>query len=472
MSGRRAVTALSFSFAAFSFSLFGCSAEKAMGGPDMAEPAPIEIAAEPQRGGDPAAGYDDLVNRGYVTCGVPYSLYTRFFGAAPDEQRLPGRTGHNAELPYGQTALVTASGVEVVSANCLTCHAGSIDGQLVVGLGAADGDFTNNVSNMAEVAGYLITDAKEKAEWRRWADRVEAIAPYTQTAVVGVNPGDNLAAVLFAHRDPATLAWSATPLLDLPPPLVVPVDVPPWWRMKKKNAMFYDAAGRGDHTRIMVTTSTLCTDNRDEAASIDAYFNDVRAFIISIQPPAWKWSVDATLAQQGRRVYQMACQRCHGIDDRFPNLVISLDDVGTDAVLALGASQFADRFVDWFSKSFYGETARLEPQRGYMAPPLDGIWATAPYLHNGSVPTMAALLDSTLRPKYWTRTFDSRDYDQATLGWHFTAVDHGQADESDATKKVRIYDTTMLGYGNGGHTYGDSLSPADRAALLEYLKTI
>jgi hypothetical protein len=171
-------------------------------------------------------------------------------------------------------------------------------------------------------------------------------------------------------------------------------------------------------------------------------------------------------------VYEERCASCHGTPSEYPNLIVALDEVGTDPILATGATQFAERFVQWFNGSFYGELAYLAPAPGYYAPPLDGIWATAPFLHNGSVPTLAALLDSTTRPRYWTRTFDSTDYDPDAVGWRFTELDHGQADEPSSSQRKLIYDTTLLGYGNGGHTYGDELPPADRASLIEYLKTL
>src|SRR5579884_3802951 len=78
---------------------------------------PIAIPAEPQRTGDPSAGYTALVNNGYVGCGIPYSLYSMVFGIAAASDRIPGRNGDNATLPYGQTAFTAASGVEVVTAN-------------------------------------------------------------------------------------------------------------------------------------------------------------------------------------------------------------------------------------------------------------------------------------------------------------------------------------------------------------------
>jgi mono/diheme cytochrome c family protein len=344
-----------------------------------------------------------------------------------------------------------------------------------VGLGAADGDFTSSLAQEAMLVGQLISDPTDYAEWEKWNDRVQAISPYTITNTVGQNPADNLAAVLFAHRDPTTLAWSDTPLLALPPTQVVPVHVPPWWRMKKKHAMFYNAAGRGDHARIMMTASTLCTDTVAAAQAIDAYFPDIEAYIESIVPPKYPFPIDQTKASQGQGVFLSTCAPCHGTygaSSTYPNLVFPAAGVGTDPTLAVGTSQFAGRFVNWFNTSWYGQIAHLDPQPGYIAPPLDGIWATAPYLHNGSVPTIGALLDSSTRPQFWTRTFSSTDYDQTNVGWNFTAVDHGQASETDPSVKKTIYDTTEPGASNAGHTFGDVLSDDDRSAVIEYLKTL
>src|SRR5262245_44357590 len=74
----------------------------AIDAPTLAPPrgGPGPIAAEPQRDGDPEAGYRTLVNYGYVTCGIPWSAYSRVFGPAPAAYRLPGREGRNADLPY------------------------------------------------------------------------------------------------------------------------------------------------------------------------------------------------------------------------------------------------------------------------------------------------------------------------------------------------------------------------------------
>ncbi len=434
------------------------------------------LPAEQQREGDPAAGYDALVNNGYVSCGIPVTAYDQVFNDAPEHLRLPGRTGRNETLPYYYTAFTTKSGVEVVSLNCLVCHATTLQGEVVVGLGTSRYDFTNDQSNTAEAVGFLLSDETERMEWRKWADRVKAVAPFIKTTTLGVNPADNLAAALFAHRDQETLAWSEEPLLPLPPEQVIPTDVPPWWHMSKKTAMFFNGGGRGDHARIMMTASTLCTDSIEEAQEIDAYFPDVRAYISSIEPPPFPGSIDAPLAEQGRALFEATCSQCHGTygdAPTYPTLLVATSDVGTDPALSSGTTQFATQFVDWFNGSFYGELARLEPKEGYVAPPLDGIWATAPYFHNGSVPTVEGVLDSTSRPAYWTRTFeDDASQDLVKLGWAFTALPYGKAGAADANEKKRIYDTTELGYGNGGHTYGDAFTAEERAAVIEYLKTL
>ena len=180
-----------------------CNSESASGpdaGPPDAPPeldAPLvepgEVPASEQRAGDPEAGYHALVNYGYVGCGMPLSFYEQFFGPAAPEEQIPGREGLNADKPYLMSAFTTASGVDVIMGNCLGCHAGRINGELVIGLGAADMDFTNNIGSLAELARSFISDPGELVEYEKWNDRMQAVGPYMVTPVIGVNPASFIA---------------------------------------------------------------------------------------------------------------------------------------------------------------------------------------------------------------------------------------------------------------------------------------
>jgi hypothetical protein len=100
------------------------------------------------------------------------------------------------------------------------------------------------------------------------------------------------------------------------------------------------------------------------------------------------------------------------------------------------------------------------PYGPYAARPLFGVWAAAPYLHNGSVPTLYDLLSPPQqRPKAFP--LGPREYDPVKLGFVVDVACFGD----DC-----IVDTALTGSGNGGHTFGTDMSETDRMALIEYLK--
>lgn len=433
------------------------------------------VEASAQRPGDPDAGYRALLNEPYVSCGMPYQAYRR---VAPDPSPVDipaGRFGRNAELPYSLTASVNDEGVEIVANNCLTCHAARIGDELIIGLGDEFGDFTRDPRRFAlRVGGYVRGEAETRA-WRFWADRLEGVAPYIRTRTVGPNPATNLTWALMAHLDPETLAWSDAPLIEPPQADPLPISVPPWWGMRRKTAMFYTTIGRGDHARFMLLASMLCVKDAGEPAAIDAYAPDIRAYIASLEPPAYPYPIDRAAAATGEEIYRRTCERCHGGPEgqgAYPNRVYGLDEVGTDPAYATAATDGSrDRFYDWLVRSPYGDGGGPAPAPGYIAPPLDGVWATAPYLHNGSVPNMDALLQSGLRPAYWRHVVAPRAYDPVALGWRHEALEADHADATAPELRRLTYDTTRHGYGNAGHAYGDHLDAAERAALIEHLKT-
>jgi len=109
--------------------------------------------------------------------------------------------------------------------------------------------------------------------------------------------------------------------------------------------------------------------------------------------------------------------------------------------------------------------ANMLKTNGYMAAPLEGVWLRAPYLHNGSVPTLRDLLEPPdRRPREFYRGYDA--YDPTKLGFKDPDA------ETIRTGTVFRYDTTQHANGNSGHLHGTNLSSSEKTALLEYLKTL
>ena len=96
----------------------------------------------------------------------------------------------------------------------------------------------------------------------------------------------------------------------------------------------------------------------------------------------------------------------------------------------------------------------------YRARPLDGIWATAPYLHNGSVPNLYdLLLPSTRRLRIFY-----------VGSWEFDPL-HVGIETGSPFAGAFTFDTRLPGNANTGHEYGTNLSDSERMALVEFLKT-
>ena len=431
---------------------------------------PVYVPASPQRSGDAAAGYRYLTTGDYIKSGLPYNFFLLGFGKRPDP--LLRRDGLNANIPYSYTAVKAANGVEVVAPNCLQCHAQVFDGKLYIGLGNASIDFSDPRKFGAGASGrveqLLEHDTSNYAAAAPFLTSLKAIGGGIRTEVRGVNSADRLTGLLVAHRDPQTLRWSNQPRMTISGK-VVPTDTPPWWLLKKKHAMFYNGFGRGDFGRFLMASNLLTVSDSSEAREVDGHFSDVLAYIYSIQPPVYPYPIDRALAKRGGVLFVQYCSKCHGNYGEggdYPNLLIPESTIGTDSLLNTNDYQ-SPQIVDWFNGSWFAagdHPARLEPFNGYIAPPLDGIWITAPYLHNGSVPTLEGVLNSKARPQYWSRDFDHPQYDYTAVGWKYK--------EEDGPGGAAVYNTTLPGYGNRGHNFGDRLSDRERKAIIEYLKTL
>ncbi len=432
---------------------------------------PEFINPSKQRPGDAAKGYAYLTTGDYIKSGIPYNLF--LMGAAKDTSNLLNRTGNNKNIPPDFTAVKAPNGELIVAPNCLQCHAQVFDGKLVVGLGNALADYTINRQNTALFAEQFLKNlkgenAKKYDAAKYFLTAIKTVAPDLITTTKGVNLADALAALLVSHRNAQTLEWSEKSSFTLPTEMI-PTDVPAWWLLKKKNAMFYNGFGRGDFGRFLMGSNLLTVKDTTEANEVDSHFNDVLAYINSIQAPKYPRAINTTMANDGKVIFMATCKKCHGTygdNGIYPNLLIPENIIKTDS--ALYTSNYSNpQMVNWFNNSWFSSgshPAKLVPYRGYIAPPLDGVWVTAPYFHNGSVPNLEAVLNSKKRPKYWKRGFTAPGYNYEIPGYNFEV--------KDAPGNNEVYNTTQKGFSNQGHYFGDKLSETDRRSVIEYLKTL
>lgn len=343
-----------------------------------------------------------------------------------------------------------------VGIDCMTCHGGSIFGKSYVGLGNTSLDVHSLFEEMAAAGGASVK------------------LPFAFSQVRGTSEAGAFAVYLLGLRKPDLSIAPEPKELGLHDDSCE--DVPAWWLLKKKQTMYHVGATDARSVRSIMQFMLHPLTTPKEFADAEPAFKDVMQYLLSIEAPKYPFEVDAKRATTGKVLFEKNCASCHGTygdNPTYPNKVVKLAEVGTDPTRAKNIGpKFADAYnASWFAKE-EGQNP-IKVNAGYQAPPLDGVWATAPYFHNGSVPTLAGVLNSKARPKVFTRSFktDEADYDKAAVGWKVTEVKPPDAKASGFEKR-KVYDTTQPGRGNGGHTFGDELTVEERAAVVEYLKTL
>lgn len=262
-------------------------------------------------------------------------------------------------------------------------------------------------------------------------------------------------------------------------PVAVPADFPPYWRLGSRTHLNYLGTGGNARTEIALAIFTFGAGAPNARTARVPFPSPARldpfvAFMSAIEPPPAPAGNAATIAA-GRAVFERErCTSCHH-DDISQNGVTPYDTAtdgrdrvpGDDPMFPEGSihTSYLHRILidgepDAGITSAPADAGRQDDGRadllrfiianglsvrlssGYRATPLVGLWATAPYLHNGSVPT----LEDLLRP----------------------------ASERPAMFQRGIFtvDTSIIGNRNGGHEFGTTISATDRAALVAYLQSL
>ncbi len=424
---------------------------------------------------DPAEGLRLLLEKEFLPPAFDQETFDELWRVWPTELRARAK---NAERPERRRMAMERYGLHprpgdrrgrplqyVVSdagqwtLNCFACHGGQVGGRVIAGLP------NSNLALHTLTADVRLTKLRLK---KRLADMElgALLIPLgssngtTNAVMFGValmhGRGDDLEPAVrpqrltFDHHD---------------------MDAPPWWHFKKKTRLYADNFAQKHHRALM----QFMLVPRNSAALVKSWENDFRhiaAYLESIEAPRWPHAIDEDLAKQGKRVFEKTCARCHGTygeDGDYPEKVVALDDVGTDPVRlhALRPWQRREYGKSWFTD--YGKRAVVVRPEGYVAPPLDGVWASAPYFHNGSVPTLWHVLHSKDRPRVWKRT--RTGYDKKRVGLEVTEYRERPRGPTGKSKR-EFFDTRIRGKSAKGHTYPDDLTEPQKIALLEYLKTL
>ena len=159
----------------------------------------------------------------------------------------------------------------------------------------------------------------------------------------------------------------------------------------------------------------------------------------------------SALAAEGEIAFRRVCADCHGTygaGRAYPEKMVELSVIGTDRCAIGRWASMAAASIPRVGLSAKPAAPTIVEPAGYVAPPLDGIWASAPYLHNGSVPTLWHLFHPDTRPVVWKRTPDG--YDQQRVGLEVATFDRFPDGVRSAAKRRRIFDTRLFGKSAAG----------------------
>ena len=247
-------------------------------------------------------------------------------------------------------------------------------------------------------------------------------------------------------------------------------DFPSLWNQKPREGMWLHWDGNNnsvDERNLSASLGAGVTPMTIDHAALKR----IRDWAWTLPPPKYPFAIDQALAARGEPIYRQYCADCHA-DHTFRQGHVVGKQVGTPLPLAqIGTDPFRlNSYTYTFATNQYGlypdssyRVRHFRKTNGYANQPLDGIWARAPYLHNGSVPTMRDLLEPPQnRPQRFYRGYDV--YDQKRLGVVSDVA-------ADARGHYYVHDTSLPGNGNQGHLFGTQLPPEEKDAIVEYMKT-
>ncbi|TWU26380.1 Cytochrome c [Novipirellula galeiformis] len=346
--------------------------------------------------------------------------------------------------------------------NCFSCHGGNVYGTPTPGA-------PNN-----RFALQTMTEELRRTKLRLF-EPLSRMDVGSLVVPLGTTHGTTNAVVfgmgLMLHRDEQLNLVNRAPVQFMHHDL----DAPPWWHFYKRPYLYIDGFAQKGHRGLM--QFMLVPENGPEFFhQHEDEFRDIYAYLSSLRPPKYEGQIDEKLVGVGKGIFDHNCAECHGtygVDSEYPNRRIALQDIGTDPVRANALPAIGRSF---YARSWFAHAGEADEQQtivdldGYVAPPLDGVWASAPYFHNGSVPTLWHVLHPSERPTVWRPV--SEQMDEQRVGLSIEVVEKVPLSEPDVAIRRSYFDTRRFSKSNAGHDYPNVLSEAEKTAVLEYLKTL
>jgi mono/diheme cytochrome c family protein len=417
--------------------------------------------------------------------GVPLLIWEAMPDVCPD--KLPGDdlTAFGFTVEPGQSQAIGTTnrtiGIPRVGVNCALCHTGTVreaadsEPEVVLGMPAQQLDLQGFTRFLWECAGdaeqFTADNVMAAIEQRHALSPIDSlvyryiIIPTTITSVARLRDdfnwydyasefGPGRVDTFSRHKVQFGFEVDEGTAYGI-------VDFPSVWYQDLRDGLYLHWDGNNNSLFERNISAALTSGVTEESVNLPN-LEGVAEWLRHLPPPAYPFGIDEEMAAAGESLYVEHCAGCHSFEGGGIGQVLALEDIGTDPNRA---DAFTQELVDNLHELGKGKPWQFSHFRttdGYANMPLDGIWARAPYLHNGSVPTLRDLLEAPeKRPAVFYRGYDV--YDPVNAGF----VSSGPEAEASGFE----FNTALEGNDNGGHLYGIDLNPEEKAALVEYLKS-
>jgi hypothetical protein len=441
--------------------------------------------------------YDDIVEHfkygsigSEAANGIPYWIWKVLPEMFPENLPSKGyeslgfltEAGHDTPIGFSRRR----APIDRVGLNCAVCHVGTVretsssPRQIIPGMPANNLDLQAYIDFLNKCAldprfspRYMMPAIEAIGGKLNFIERFiyRNVAIY-QTRDALVTQGKQLE-LLTPHRwgigrvdtfNPYKALKFYFPMQKLPPDeLIGASDLPAIWNQEPREGM--QLHWDGNNTSVQERNKSAAIGAGVTPTTIDLpRLKRVEDWLRKLQAPAYPYPINNELANTGKPLYELHCAACHAFGGAKTGKVTPIGEIGTDRHRL---DSYTYEFLSNQNTLYAGYPWRFQhfhKTNGYANQPLDGIWLRAPYLHNGSVPTLRDLLEPVeKRPPMFYRGYDV--FDQKKVGFI------SDVPEANGRRHFQL-NTAEPGNANTGHVYGVDLSPEQKDAIVEYMKKL